>query len=247
MTVSTRSSTPNKARSLIEWMVFELDSERSADGVAEPAAISWCDADRQWLPLIPRLREVLPQLYTLGSYQQEQRTGPAIWLRCVVERAIPEVSPPPGTIPILYLPGVGRQELRAGSDPTDETIPLVELQYRGRRGTSLTGETDGGGGTARQRPRRVAGRTNARGDVARTPTVERGGARRALRMGRLEEGDFDRLAVQDPVRDVLRWLNDAEACRRGMTPEAWDAFRNVARAQFGVDVERDATATRQRV
>jgi hypothetical protein len=48
--------------------------------------------------------------------------------------------------------------------------------------------------------------------------------------------------VQDPVRDVLRWLNDAEACRRGMTPQAWDAFRNVARAQFGVDVERDATA-----
>ncbi|MBK9977136.1 MAG: BREX-1 system phosphatase PglZ type B, partial [Gemmatimonadetes bacterium] len=27
----------------------------------------------------------------------------------------------------------GREGSRAGSDPTDETIPLVELQYRGRR------------------------------------------------------------------------------------------------------------------
>ncbi|MBK8060294.1 MAG: BREX-1 system phosphatase PglZ type B [Gemmatimonadetes bacterium] len=243
MTVSTRSSTPNKARSLIEWMVFELDkATRSADGVAEPAAISWCDADRQWLPLIPRLREVLPQLYTLGSYQQEQRTGPAIWLRCVVERAIPEVSPPPGTIPILYLPGVGRQELRAGSDPTDETIPLVELQYRGTSWHQPNGRDWTVEAALRANDLDVSQDARTREAMLRALPLLSEVELDALRMGRLEEGDFDRLAVQDPVRDVLRWLNDAEACRRGMTPQAWDAFRNVARAQFGVDVERDATA-----
>ena len=89
---------------------------RTPDGVAPPAALLWTDADGQWAPLIPTLQKVLPQLYVLGAYAPVERRGPVIWFRCVVERSLPEVSPPDGVVPILYLPKVSRQDLRAGGD-----------------------------------------------------------------------------------------------------------------------------------
>ena len=33
-----------------------------------------------------------------------------------VERSLPDISPRPGVVPILYLPNVSRQDLRAGGD-----------------------------------------------------------------------------------------------------------------------------------
>jgi hypothetical protein len=54
------------------------------DAVA-PAAILWTDADGEWRPLAARLRGLMPYLLTLGPFEPEQRTGPAIWLRCAIE------------------------------------------------------------------------------------------------------------------------------------------------------------------
>jgi hypothetical protein len=49
-----------------------------------------------------------------------------------VDRALPDANPPEGVVPIFYLPGVSRQDLRAGEDCPRHLQPLVELQYRGR-------------------------------------------------------------------------------------------------------------------
>ncbi|MBK7780578.1 MAG: hypothetical protein IPJ58_07265 [Ardenticatenia bacterium] len=38
----------------------------NAEDQVPPAALLWTDADRQWEPLLPRLRELLPQFLTLG-------------------------------------------------------------------------------------------------------------------------------------------------------------------------------------
>ena len=104
---------------------------RSPEGVADPVALLWTDADGQWRPLLSALQKACAHLYVLGDYAPAQRTGPAIWLKCVVDRTLPDLAPPPGTVPILYLPGVSRQELRAGGDCPDLLHPLIELQYRG--------------------------------------------------------------------------------------------------------------------
>jgi hypothetical protein len=65
---------------------------------------------------IPTLMKAVPELYVLGPYAPEKRQGPVIWLKCFVERTLPDVSPPAGVVPILYLPNVSRQDLRAGGD-----------------------------------------------------------------------------------------------------------------------------------
>ena len=66
---------------------------RHSPGVEEaPAALLWPDGEEQWRPLLPRLRARLPQLLTLGPYDSEVRTGPAIWIKCVLAGTLPEAN-----------------------------------------------------------------------------------------------------------------------------------------------------------
>ena len=74
---------------------------------------------------------LVPHLLTLGEYVPEQRTGPSIWLRCVVDGGLELPEIPSGSTPVIYLPGVDRQELGAAEACRDWLKPLVELQYRG--------------------------------------------------------------------------------------------------------------------
>src|SRR5262245_32090701 len=106
-------------------------SLRSPDGVADPIALLWTDADSQWKSLLPMLLQAVPHLYVLGTYHPSERQGPVIWLKCIVDRTLRDVLPPADTIPVLYLPNVSRQDLRAGGDCPRLLRPLVELQYRG--------------------------------------------------------------------------------------------------------------------
>jgi hypothetical protein len=85
----------------------------------------------KWEPLVPRLRAALPQFLTLGPYDVASRSGPAIWLRCAIAGKIDVLTLPTGTVPIHYLPGVGRATLRATEDCPQELKPLAALQYRG--------------------------------------------------------------------------------------------------------------------
>jgi hypothetical protein len=133
VTTSKRRSAPPRAKGFLDALETSfLEALRTPEGTAEPVALLWTDADRQWVGLMPRLQTALPQVFTFGPYKPTERTGPAVWLRCVVDRALPEVHVPDGVVPILYLPGVSRQALRAGEDCPRELQPLVELLYRGR-------------------------------------------------------------------------------------------------------------------
>src|SRR5207245_11652750 len=95
-----------------------------------PAVVLWTDKDRQWEPLLPLLRERLP-LLTLGQYKPAELAGPAYWLRCVIAHTLPQPLLPADVTPVIYLPGISRQELRAVEDTPKLLQPLAELQYRG--------------------------------------------------------------------------------------------------------------------
>jgi hypothetical protein len=118
---------------VFEALIASLQSAAAynRDDVVPAAAILWTDERREWESLVPRLRLVLPQLLTLGAYDQAIRVGPAIWLRCVLAGRVPDVTIPPDVVPIIYLPGVSRPTLCATEDCPPELRPLAELQYRG--------------------------------------------------------------------------------------------------------------------
>ena len=106
---------------------------------ASPAAVLWPDNDRQWEGVVPLLGNRVP-VFVLGEYSPEKRTGPAYWLRCIIARTIPHPDLPSARVPVLYLPGYGRQDIRAlETCPYRTPKPLAELQYRGVLWTQKNG------------------------------------------------------------------------------------------------------------
>ena len=77
---------------------------------SRPTVILWTDKERQWEPLAERLRQALPHFLIFGDYAPGRRMGPAIWLRCMLGHKLPDATWPYEAIPVIYLPGVSRQE-----------------------------------------------------------------------------------------------------------------------------------------
>lgn len=217
----------------IEALLASLAIEtRTSEGVAAPMAILWPDPDRQWLSMIPQLRTSLPQMYSLGDFDAERRTGPAIWLRCVIDRTI-NGAPSQGICPIVYLPGVSRQELRAGVDCPQRLQPLIELQYRG----STWHQKNGREWSVEAFVIVVLGLDLAL-DARTREAMLRALPRLAdvevstLRGRRLDADDFDGLAVGDTVRDLLRWMSNQKSFRANLDDAQWTSFCGLCKSTF---------------
>jgi hypothetical protein len=216
---------------------------RHSPGEMAPVAILWPDADGQWQSLIPQLRNLMPQLLVLGTYAPEQRQGPAIWIRCVIERVLPAVLLPERTVPVIYMPNVSRQTLRNVEECPWELQPLVELQYRGtiwcqRNGKDWTAEAflvseDAGLGLD------VAKDTQTRramlGALAQLAVTSLS----RLREKRLEAEDFDKLMIEDTPRNLLEWMNNPHGTREKWDDARWSAFRSRCKAEYGFDPKTD--------
>jgi len=230
---------------LIEFLTKAADY--NPNDQSAPSVILWTDKEHQWEPLIPVLRERLPFLLTSGSYDTITKTGPAIWIKCMIARTLPEADWSQETVPILYLPGVSRQELRAVKECPKDLQPLAELQYRGVYWTQINSRDwtllaflqskDGGLGL----------------DVARDSETLEAMKRALLKLAetsveeiqgkRLEAVDFDALVVDDPARDLLMWLNDPASTRERWDADKWDTFRNLCKTQFNFDPQTDGELT----
>ena len=126
------------AHHLVAALRTTAQSYAAGDQVA-PCAVLWTDPERLWEGVMPALQAMLPELFLLGGYAPGRRTGPALWLRCIEARVV-DGAPPPGTTPILYLPGISRDQLRAAEDCPQELAALVELQYRGAMWLHVNGK-----------------------------------------------------------------------------------------------------------
>lgn len=211
--------------------------------MVSPAAVLWIDADSQWAPLVNQLRPLMPELLTLGAYNPEEKTGPEIWLRCVIERLLPDVDMPEDSIPIIYMPNVSRQTLSNVEECPDSLKPLVELQYRGtvwtqRNGRDWTVEAflvskDNGLGldVARDRHTRRS-MIGALGQLAVTPITRFIGKR-------LEAEDFDKLMIEDTPRDLLVWMNSPAETQDMWDENKWAAFISRCKAEYGFNPETD--------
>ncbi|HXH08777.1 MAG TPA: BREX-1 system phosphatase PglZ type B [Alphaproteobacteria bacterium] len=217
------------------------------DDVVPPAAILWTDERREWESLVPRLRVVLPQLLVLGPYDKANRTGPAIWLRCVLAGRISGVSLSPATVPIIYLPGVSRPTLRATEDCPAELRPLAELQYRGVFWSQYNGkdwtiaaflQSDKGGlGLHVARDRATA--ASVRRALERLLDVAVAELQAKAANGPLNSDDFDALISDDPVDDLLTWLSDPKGTRERWDTSRWETLYSRCKSDYGFDPVKD--------
>ena len=209
-----------------------------------PACILWPDRDRQWEAVIPRLQNEMPELLVLGDYDPERKTGPAIWLRCVIARKVDDIPFSVDTVPVLYLPGVGRQDLRAIGSCPDHLKPLAPLQYYGTIWSQINGKDwtimaflksdQGGLGFDVAKDKATLSAMQLSLYRLLDEEVE------LLEGKRLDRDYFNTLLTGgDPVRDLLQWLDQGDAFRDTRGENEWRAFVEVCKSQYAFHPEND--------
>jgi len=210
----------------------------------KPSCILWTDKERQWESLLPQLRIQMSELLTLGDYDPVQRTGPAIWLRCVIAGTIENVPISSSETPVLYLPGIGRSELRAVDSCPDYLKAIVELQFRGNFWNQVNSkdwtvlaylQSDQGGlglDVARDTETKEAM------ILAIEPLFE-------SKLIHLQDKHLDKsyfntlLSDGDPIRDLLKWLNGGDEYKTSLSPAQWKAFVSLCRSERGFHPDKD--------
>ena len=231
--------------SLVAALRATADHDPRAEAPAE--AVLWCDAPGDFIPLLPALRRTVPNLLTLGDFDAGRRQGPAIWLRAALGRALAETNWEANTPAILYLPGVGREVLRAAEECPQRLRLLAWFVVGGAafghpnardwtlRGFLAAKHAYGGLGldVPQDDPTRQA-LIAAAPKLFELPLSE-------LQGKRLDAAWLHALLVPDLVEDTLSWLGGA------LTPESdkarFAAFQARARAELKLDPAKVAPAT----
>jgi hypothetical protein len=223
---------------MLEQLVAALDGAASSDGnvFVPPVALLWPDQARQWEGAIAGLRE-RRRVLTLGSHQPSEGSGPALWLRCVIAGTV-EVDGPAG-LPVVYLPGVSRDELRTVSADDQPLAPLVPLQHRSQWFTQTSGKDWTVRSLLSNKDRGLG--LNVAGDDATAQALVAGLDHLVHEpLSRLEGRHIDATFVNgllnpDPVRLLLRWIDDPTTVQSELAGTAWDAFVAQCKTDYGLD------------
>lgn len=238
----------DKSQTVIDALVEALNNAAgfNSNDAAAPVTILWTDKERHFQKLIPRLRSILPIL-TLGKYDPTSLTGPSIWLKCVLARTLSVPGLTEG-VPIVYLPNISRQEIRAVDTSPRELVPLLELQYRGAFFTHrnhrdwtphsfLQGHLN----------IKVAEDYATREALGRALAVLADEAVDVLRAApQLDAAVLNALLNPDPGRQLLAWMNQPEEEKRRIMredPGRWKGFVGVCKRDFGLDPDADGPVT----
>lgn len=224
-------------------MALQSAAKGNSHAATPAAAILWPDKELQWQSALPVLRNLLPGLCVLGDYDPENRSGPAIWLKCAIAGLIPEISI--ANVPVVYLPGVSRAELRAIESCPRDLQPLAELQYRG----VFWSQANAKDWTVSAF---LASKKGGLGlDVAQDRATQEA-LSHALQAGVLLERPVSELTgrtinaewllsllAPNPTRDVLQWMNAPDGTRQQWGAVLWDVFAKRCKSDFGFDPVAD--------
>ncbi len=213
----------------------------SGDQVA-PCAVLWTDPERLWEPAIALLQPSMRELYVLGVYDPASRSGPGLWLRSVEARVV-DGAPPAATVPVLYLPGVSKEQLRAAEDCPAALAALVELQYRGVMWLHPNGKdwtpyaflVSKHGGVDLDVAKDQAtldAQMRALPALLNEPVAQ-------LRGKRLDAEYFNALIAPDVLGLLLRWLSGPETFRSSRSDAEWNAFCQQCVSDLHLDPRTD--------
>ncbi len=197
----------------LDALVAALRAAASYNAAAEapPEAVVWCDANSEFAPLIPALREHLPEMLTYGDFDLATQNGPAIWLRAATVGAIEAVTWSEDATPVIYLPGVGRETLKGAEDCPALLQPLVWFTVAG----SLFGHVNGKDWTLRGflASERGSLKLNFADDAATREALSHAALRfctrpvEELRGKRWDADLLNALLAPDLAADMLDWID----------------------------------------
>lgn len=228
-------------------LALQVAAKGNAQTTAPAAAVLWPDKECQWQAATLLFKQQLPGLCELGAFNPEVRSGPAIWLKCAIAGALSDVSIT--GIPVIYLPGISRAELRAIESCPRDLQPLAELQYRG----AFWSQSNGKDWTISAF---LSSKNGGLGlDVAQDKATQEALAQ-VLATGVLLEQPLEslkgrqinaewllNLLAPNPTRDMLAWLNAPQAMQKEWGSVRWDVFCKRSKADFGFDPVADGVLT----
>ena len=231
---------------VIKHLVDSIRASASFNAEAEsrPHCIIWTDKDKLWENTIERLKAEMSELLILGEYAPEKLGGPAIWLRVAIAGLIEGYSVPYGKVPVIYLPGISRQDIRAVEQCPDELKPVAELQYRG----VIWSQSN-----ARDWTPFAYLKTKKGGLCLNVPQDEQTLSALHRSLPRLLDENVENLAGEyldkdyfntiisggDPIRDILTWMSGPEEFKATRTKEEWMAFIDICKSKYKFHPEQD--------
>jgi hypothetical protein len=152
-------------------------------------------------------------------------------------------APPLDTTPVLYLPGVSREQLRAAEDCTAELAALVELQYRGALWMHVNGKEwtpsgylmskHGGLDLDLARDKATLDALVGAFPMLLAEPVDH------LRGRRLDSEFLNALVAPDAIGLLLRWLSDPDGFKQRRSGAEWRAFCQQCKADANFDPVKD--------
>lgn len=242
-------TTISQPRTFLDALVHALQavSDYNRQDQAPPAAVLWPDKDRLWESLLPQLGHKMP-LFVLGEYCPDRNRGPAYWLRCIIAHTIPHPNLITEQVPVIYLPGFSRQDVRALEDCRAELKPLAELQYRGVLWNQKNGRDwtigaflqsgDGGLGIgvgADQGTKEALQRALVRLVEEPIEALREAAPLRALFL--------DGLIHPDHRKNLLHWLDNPRGYRDESTDQEWAAFVALCEGYYNFHPDKDGQVT----
>jgi PglZ domain len=228
----------NMAKSIYDKVVQALTQAENHNSnlMVKPEVILWPDPENQWVDVMDILQENMPQLLTYGSYNPAKKQGPAIWLKCMIAKMLPEADWETDAIPIIYLPGVAKNDLRNVENAVFNFQPLLEYQYTG---TLFIQENGREWSILAFVENPISGlgikvaKDNATKDALKKtlPTIFQD--REVLAHKSIIEADYlNNQLFPDIIPTILKWMCKGDAFFQSMETGKREVFTNLCKSQY---------------
>jgi len=210
--------------------------DHNSQVMVRPEVILWPDPENQWNDVIGVLQQEMPQLLIYGSYDPNKKQGPAIWLKCMIARALPEANWDATKIPIIYLPGVAKADLRNVENAVFNFQPLLEYQYtgalfiqeNGREWSILAFVENPINGLGVK-----VAKDNATRDALKKTLPSIFQDREVLANKTIIDADYlNNQLFPDIIPTILKWMCKGDGLLRGMDTGKQEVFVNLCKSQY---------------
>ncbi len=220
----------NLQQKLINQILEKSQFQRGQE--VSPVCILWPDKNLEWKEFVPLLSNDNLPVLTLDSYNPQSLSGPALYILWNLHHGVH------AGIPVVYLPGVGAEDLKASDTCPLEWQPLAALRYQsslfiqpnGKDWTisSWFSSASGAGLTLQETDQaRVMLRSSFR-QLLQKPVTE-------LSSIMWTTENLTGAVVNDPVLSALLWLGGGKSA---VPSEHWAAFIEKANQDFGFKPEK---------
>lgn len=207
--------------------------------MVKPEVILWPDPENQWLDVIIDLQRELPELLVYGNYEPAKKSGPAIWIKCMLAKMLPEADWLQDRTPILYLPGVSKADLRNVENAVFDLQPLIEYQYtgvlflqeNGREWSVLAFVENAINGLGLKISKDNATREALRKTL---PSIFQD---QEIFYGRgfIDADYLNNQLLPDVLPSILKWMSNGDDFLNTMNPGKREAFRNIFQSQYSLE------------